>query len=198
MKTLKEYYIKSLDFKPQHPIDEETAKFICDFIYENKIEKMLEIGSGVGYSANYFALNSPIFHIDSYEKEFGFYHFAKYNSLSKKITFIWGDYLYGKTEEIKYNKYPLIFIDASKTRQREIFEKSLEFLSDNGTIIVDNIDLKRLKEKLQGPYITTKHSKNTEKILVKSIEFKNYLKSIKDFDITFFDIGDGFAVCKRK
>lgn len=198
MKTLKEYYNEALNFKPQHPIDDETANFICDFIYDNKIEKMLEIGSGVGYSANYFAINSSIFQIDSYEKEFGFFLFAKDNSMSKKIKFIWEDFLYGELKYIRFNKYPLIFIDAAKSKQKEIFEKSLQFLSDKGTIIVDNINLNRVKEKSDDLNIDSRKAKNIKKMLTKAAEFKEYLNCIENFDVKFLNIGDGIVICKRK
>lgn len=195
MKVLNEYYSKALEFKPQHPIDKETADFICNYINENKITKMLEIGSGVGYSANYFALKSTIFSIDSYEKQFGFYQYAKINSLSKKIKFIYEDFLTGKVVD---NKYPLIFIDASKTKQIEIFEKSLNYLTDNGVIIIDNIDLNRLKEKYSSPTIGSKSIKSLEKIIIKSEEFKKYLDSLENILVTYFEIGDGIVLCQRK
>ncbi|MDE7075566.1 MAG: hypothetical protein K2O21_02935 [Malacoplasma sp.] len=195
MNTLKEYYEKSLEYKPQHPIDKQTADFICNFINDNQINLMLEIGSGIGYSANYFALNSSILGIDSYEKEFDFYTICNSNKLSQKINFIWKNFL---DEFDNYYKYQLIFIDASKTKQIELFEKSINFLDDNGFIIVDNIDLKRLKEKYLSPSVGTKTIKSIEKILVKSEEFKKYLKNLPDFKVWILEIGDGLAICQKK
>ncbi|MCF0217871.1 MAG: hypothetical protein HUJ42_02390 [Malacoplasma sp.] len=192
MQDLKQYYQAALEFKPQYPIERETGDFICNFINENKIYKMLEIGSGVGYSANYFALNSNVFQIDSYEKDFGFYEFAKKNVLSKKINFYWKDFLY---DEIQYNLYPLIFIDASKASQIKIFEKAINFLDKNGVIIVDNIDLKRVKEKYNHPWIHTKATKSIERLLTRNEEFKNFLASLADFEVVIYEVGDGVAIC---
>ncbi|MDE5545731.1 MAG: hypothetical protein K2I76_03890, partial [Malacoplasma sp.] len=191
MNTLKDYYEKSLEYKPQYPIDKETADYICNFINENQISFMLEIGSGIGYSANYFALNSSISAIDSYEKEFNFYTICNSNKMSRKINFIWKDFL---EESDNFCKYPLIFIDASKTKQIELFEKSINFLDDNGFIIIDNINLNRLKEKYYSPSVGTKTIKSIEKILVKSEEFKKYLKNLYDFEVYILEIGDGLAI----
>ncbi len=195
METLKEYYEKSLEYKPQHPIDKESADFICNFINKNKISKMLEIGSGVGYSANYFALNSFISEIDSYEKEFNFFLFCRLNKLSEKINFVCKDFLF---ETENFLKYPLIFIDASKSKQIELFEKSINFLEDKGFIIVDNINLNRLKNRYLSSSVSNKKVKAIEKILLKNEKFKKYLNNLFNFKIEILEIGDGLAICQKK
>ena len=118
--------------------------------------------------------------------------------MSKKIKFIWEDFLYGELKYIRFNKYPLIFIDAAKSKQKEIFEKSLQFLSDKGTIIVDNINLNRVKEKSDDLNIDSRKAKNIKKMLTKAAEFKEYLNCIENFDVKFLNIGDGIVICKRK
>lgn len=184
-KELLNYYEFALENKPQHPIDLDSADFICNWINEHFIFRMLEIGSGVGFSANYFALNTNMTSIVSVEKEFGFYLMCKKKQLSNKIEFVWKDFLEFNT----ITKYPLIFLDASKSKQIELFEKAKTFLKNKGTIIVDNIFMKR---------VLLKKNKNSEKLLNKVEEFKTYLNNLSDFNVNIVDVGDGLAICQKK
>lgn len=178
------YYERALSAKPSHPIDLDAAEFICKYINDNYIFRMLEIGSGIGFSANYFALNSKLTTIVSIEKEFGFYLKSKTKSLSDKIEFIWKDFLEYESNE----KYPLIFLDASKSNQIELFEKATTFLKNKGTIIVDNIFMRRLR---------FKEDKNSIKILEKVDAFKKYLLDNTKFNVDIVEIGDGLAICQK-
>lgn len=184
-KELIKYYDFALEKKPCHPIDIESANYICNWINENFIFRMLEIGSGSGFSSNFFALNSNLKNIVSIEKKFGFYMICKRECLSEKITFIWEDFRKYKSDE----KYPLIFLDASKTNQKNLFKKATKFLKEKGTIIIDNIFLNRLREKTD---------KNSLKIVSKIDQFKEFLLSLENFSVEIVNIGDGLAICQKK
>lgn len=184
-KTLLNYYEFALNNKPQHPLDLETANFMCKWIDDHYIFRMLEIGSGIGFSANYFALNTKMTSIVSVEKQFGYYLLCKKYQMSDKIEFVWKNFL----DYESITKYPLIFLDAAKSKQIELFEKAKTFLKNKGTIMVDNIFLKRLQDK---------NTKSSEKLIKKSKEFLEYLNNLTDFEITIMDIGDGLAICQRK
>lgn len=185
MEKLFNYYEYALQAKPSHPIELDSAKFICEWINNNYIFRMLEIGSGVGFSANYFAINSQLTSIVSLEKQFGFYLECKKRSMSEKIEFVWKDFF----EYESYTKFPLIFLDASKSKQIDLFERAQKFLKKEGTIIVDNIFLKRLQKK---------DDKKSLKLLEKAKKFENYLNSLENFNIKIIDIGDGIAICQKK
>lgn len=185
MNQLMKYYDVALNAKPSHPIDLDTANYICNFIDENYIFRMLEIGSGIGFSANYFALNTKMTNLVSVEKEFGFFLECKKRQLSNKIDFVWKDFL----EYESRTKYPLVFLDANKSKQVELFEKAIAFLKPKGTIIVDNIFLKR---------VASKQTKNAAKILEKAELFKQYLLRLENFKVEILDIGDGIAICQKR
>lgn len=183
--ALIEYYEKALNVKPSHPIDLDAGEFICKLINDRYIFRMLEIGSGIGFSANYFALNSNLTSIVSIEKEFGFYLKSKIMKLSNKIEFIWKDFL----EYESKTKYPLIFLDASKSNQIELFKKAETFLKSKGLIIVDNIFMNRIRHK---------DNKNAIKLLEKVDAFKEYLLALENYDVKIENVGDGLVICQKK
>lgn len=184
MERLMKYYEMALTIKKAHPLDLDTANFIANWIDENYIFRMLEIGSGIGFSANYLALNTKMTSITSLEKDFGYYMEAKKRSLSEKIEFIWTDF----REFDTHTKYPLIFLDASKYNQIELFNKAKKFLKAKGTIIIDNIYLRRVRSRTD---------KKALKIIKKSEEFKEYLLRLEDFKVKIADVGDGVAICQK-
>lgn len=185
MERLQQYYEYALSAKPSHPIDLDAAQYICDLINERYIYRMLEVGSGIGFSANYFALNTHMTSITSIEKEFGFFMECKKRKLSDKIEFIWKNF--NDFESI--SKYPLIFLDAAKSKQEELFLKAEKLLKSRGLIIVDNIFLKRLQNRNDSDAI---------KLIEKNEKFKDFLLNLENFNVEIVDVGDGLAICQKK
>ncbi len=174
-------------------MEKEGILFLKEFIKLNRIKNVLEIGSAIGYSAINMALASDEVCITTIEKDNIRYMEALKNikkmGLDKKINLILFDALKFNTND----EYDLIFIDASKKKYIEFFEKFSKNLSKKGVIISDNIKFHNLVNANKDDM-----SKNVRGIVTSIEKYIEFLKNNKEFKTEFYDIGDGIAVSKRK
>ena len=117
---------------------DEGIEFIVNYIKENDVSFILEIGTAIGYSAIKFAQIHPEIRIFTIEYDIERYQKAVENitklNLDDQITVFLGDAL-------KFNfteKFDLIFIDGAKSQYVNFFEKYKNNLSENGVFISDN------------------------------------------------------------
>ena len=118
---------------------DDGMEFILDYIKNNDIKNILEIGSAVGYSAIRFANVKDDIKVTTIERNEALYQEAVNNikefNLSERINIILGDAL--ETEIT--GSYDLIFIDAAKSQYTKFFQKYKSLLTPNGSIITDNL-----------------------------------------------------------
>ena len=102
-------------------MQKDGIEFLCNYIKENNVKKILEIGSAIGYSAIKMALVSDDIKITTIERDEERFSIAVNNikefSLDKNIDIILGDAL----EVVIKDKYDLIFIDAAKSQYIKFF-----------------------------------------------------------------------------
>lgn len=179
--------LKELALQMKIPIiTDEGLLFMIELIKENNFNSVLEIGSGIGYSA--VMLSEHVSSLLTIEKNIYMYKIAKMNIDKFKdnnIELINADGLTFKTNET----FDLIFIDAAKAQYERFFKKFQNNLTPNGIIVCDNLNFHNLDE--------NKVSKNTRALLRKINNFKTFLKNNKDFTTTFYDIGDGLTTSRR-
>ena len=172
---------------------DEGIEFIVNYIKENDVSFILEIGTAIGYSAIKFAQIHPEIRIFTIEYDIERYQKAvknvnKYN-LGYQITVFLGDAL-------KFNfteKFDLIFIDGAKSQYINFFEKYKNNLKEDGVFISDNLFFHGMVE---NPELTKNYS--TIKLLRKLKRYIDFLKANTEFETTFYQIGDGVAVSRRK
>ena len=175
------------------PIMEEVGiNFLTNFIEENKIKRILEIGSAIGYSAIKMALVDKDIFITTIERDEKRYLEAIKNikefNLEDRINIINIDAF----EAIIDGKYDLIFIDAAKGQYIKFFEKFKDNLNDNGFIISDNINFHGLTKN------PDKIASRNLKALVRKINnYIEFLKNNQEFTTNFIEIGDGISISKR-
>ena len=87
----------------------------------------------------------------------------------------------------------MIFIDAAKAQNRNFFERFEKNLSNDGTIITDNMNFHGLVNK----DLESIESRNLRQLVRKVKEYREFLENNKSFTTEFFDIGDGIAVSKE-
>ena len=170
----------------------DGIEYLCNYIKENNIKNILEVGSAIGYSAIKMALVSEDITITTIEKDEDRYNMAVDNihkfNLDKRINIILGD---AKEVELT-DKYDLIFIDASKGNNIYFFEKFTNNLAQNGVIITDNLSFHGRVEDVS--LIT---SKNQLGIVKKIKTFIEYLDNNKEFTTTYVNVGDKIAISKK-
>lgn len=175
-------------------MQEDGISFLTTFIINNKIRTVLEIGTAIGYSAIKMALSSPNLKIISIERDEKRYLEAIKNikklQLEDRITLIFNDALEVNLDD----KFDLIFIDAAKSQSINFFEKFEKNLNENGYMITDNLNFHGYVYKAEEEI----KSKNLRALVRKIKEYRKYLEDNKEYDTSFYDVGDGISVSKRK
>ena len=91
------------------------------------------------------------------------------------------------------DKYDLIFIDAAKGKNTLFFNKFKDNLSNQGTIITDNLSFHGLVE---DPRLVK--TKNQRGIVNKIKSYIEFLDTNKEFTTTYTKVGDTIAISKRR
>lgn len=171
---------------------DEGMTFILDYIKQNDVQFILEIGTAVGYSAINFAKINPDIRVYTIEYDIERYHQAVKNivnlGLSHQITVFLGDALKFDFKD----KFDLIFIDGAKSQYINFFEKYKNNLTQNGVFISDNLLFHGMVDD-----ISKTQNYSTKKLIRKLRRYIDFLKSNKEFQTTFHNLGDGVAVSKR-
>lgn len=189
MKDLEEYAKKN-----KIPImQKDGILYLINYIKENNIENILEIGSAIGYSSIMMASINKNIKVTTIEKYTVRYleavsNIQKYN-LNKQIKIINKD-----ATEVEINdKFDLIFIDASKGKNTFFFNKFKDNLNKNGTIITDNLSFHGLVE--DESLIKTKNQRG---IVNKIKDFISFLDNNEEFKTIYIPVGDTLAISKRR
>ena len=174
-------------------ITDEGINYIKDYIIKNKVKKILEIGTAIGYSAIQMASVSNDIIIYSIERDEKRYFEAINNikkaNLDKRINLIFKDAL-----EVELNeKFDLIFIDAAKAQNIKFFEKYTPLLNEGGTVITDNMSFHGLAGKTEKEI----ESRNLRQLVRKINNYKTFLEDNDSFKTTFLEIGDGLAISQK-
>jgi len=171
----------------------DGIEFLTQYIKENNVKTILEIGSAIGYSAIKMALVDKSIKVTTIERDTNRFNEAVKNikefKLENQIEIINADAL--EYEDKK--QYDLIFIDAAKAQYIKFFEKYRINLKQNGTIISDNLDFHGL---VKNPELTT--NRNTKQLVRKINTYIEFLKENKEFKTEFISLGDGIGISKRQ
>lgn len=172
---------------------DESMNLIEVILKLKKPNKILEVGSAVGYSAICFSKyltgeNSKVKTIELNEER---YRAAVSNinkmQLEDKIEIINADatkYLATIPDD---EKYDVCFIDAAKGQYNVFLEQALRLTKSGGIIIADNV---LWKGRVLGEYNEHRHRTAVTRL-------RTYLKTISENDkleSKVFNIGDGVAV----
>ncbi|WP_228444799.1 O-methyltransferase [Mycoplasma tullyi] len=168
---------KQLNLELKIPImRDDNLVNLVDKLSRNKINRLLEIGTGIGFSSMYLSSHLPDLEIDTLEKDVERYKIAKeWLANFSKINCILGDCY----EFIPQKKYQAIILDGPKAKQIELFNKYINYLLPNGVMIIDNYFLKNIKP--------------NNKLYQKNLEWQNFVQDLgnKQFNIEIDQSGDG-------
>ena len=175
-------------------IMDDTWEVIAKYLEEIKPNKILEIGTAVGYSAmcfsKYLAENGKI---DTIERDEERIKEAKINiknvGVEDKINIYEGDAV--EILPTLNDKYDMVFIDAAKGKYPFFLKEALRMLNKNGIIFADNI--------LYKGYVMSDYNKHKQRTAVRNL--REYIKEVSenpDLETEILEVGDGLAISKIK
>ena len=171
-------------------IMDDTLQVIINKMKDRKVEKILEIGTAVGYSAICFSkLLEDGGKIDTIERDEEKIKEAKENIKIVKSN-IEINILEGDAVEILptlNEKYDMIFIDAAKGKYPFFLKESLRLLDDNGVIFADNI--------LYKGYVMSDYNKHKQRTAVNHL--REYIKLVtedENLNTEILEVGDGLGI----
>ena len=172
----------------------QVATSQCHFLHliikTSNIKNVLEIGTFTGLSALSIALALPdegkLIALDKNEEtnKVAIDFFKKAN-LDDKIQTIIKPAL-DSLDELKNNKFDMIFIDADKMNYKEYYERSLKLLDKKGLVIIDNV---LWHGEVVDEDILDKYTINIR-------EFNAHVANDKRVEQIIVPLGDGMTVCR--
>ena len=172
-------------------IMDDTLEKIKEVLKEENPNRILEIGTAVGYSALCFARYSENAIIDTIEIDEERYNEAVQNiekiGFKDRINLILGNAV-DIIPTLK-NKYDIIFIDAAKSKYSIFLEEGLKLINNNGLILADNV--------LYKGYVMSDYNKHKQRTAVRHL--REYIKEITEnekMETEILDIGDGLAITR--
>ena len=175
-------------------IMDETLEVIEKYLSKNKPNRILEIGTAVGYSAicftQFLAENGVI---DTIEREADRVEEAKKNiklaEVEDKINIYEGDAV--EILPTLNQQYDVVFIDAAKGKYPFFLKESLRMINKNGIIFADNI--------LYKGYVMSDYNKHKQRTAVRNL--REYIKEVSEnpnLETEILEVGDGLAVSRIK
>ena len=174
-------------------IMDDTLDVIAKILTEKKPDKILEIGTAVGYSAicfsEYLKENGRIDTIERDEqREAEAIENIKKVGVEDKIKLYKGDAV--EILPTLNEKYDVVFIDAAKGKYPFFLEQALRMLKDDGIILADNI--------LYKGYVMSDYNKHKQRTAVTHL--RQYIKEITEnpeLETEILEVGDGLAISKK-
>ncbi len=191
-----DYQLEMLEYAKAYDVpvmQEEGIAFLVMLLKVLKPKRILEIGSAIGYSSSFMALNSDAI-IDTIERDEKMYQECQKNhevlGITKQVNVIYGDAL-TTFDKVKDNRYDLIFIDAAKAQYIKFFELYAPLLAEGGVILSDNLYFHEL-------LFTEVLNRDLRQLVRKVDKYNDYLNSLTDYETHIFKIGDGIGVTTKK
>ena len=159
-------------------------------IKTSNIKNVLEIGTFTGLSSLSISLALPsdgkLIALDKNEEtnKIAMNFFKKANQDHKIKTII--KPALESLEELKNNKFDMVFIDADKMNYKEYYEKSLKLTNKGGLIIIDNV--------LWHGEVADEN--NIDKYTLNIREFNTHVANDKRVEQIIVPLGDGMTVCR--
>lgn len=175
-------------------IMDDTLEVMEKYLKEEKPQRILEIGTAVGYSAicftEFLADNGVI---DTIERDEQRVQEARENikktQVAEKINIYEGDAV--EILPTLNEKYDAVFIDAAKGKYPFFLKEALRMIKPNGIIFADNI--------LYKGYVMSDYNKHKQRTAVRNL--REYIKEVSEnpnLETEILEVGDGLAISKIK
>jgi predicted O-methyltransferase YrrM len=170
---------------------------LLTFVRLKRPQRILEVGTAIGYSAIRMALACSTAEVVSIERDEERHNIAQENvkkfNLQDRVTLLLGDANDLQEQVEHYAPYDFIFIDAAKGQYQNFFDHYSSMLSPEGVVITDNILFRGYV--VDGSGIESRR----RRALVRKIRnFNSYIMQHPDFHSSILPVGDGMMVSVRK
>ena len=171
-------------------VDPSQCHFLRLIIKISNTKNVLEIGTFTGLSALSISLALPedgkLIALDKNKEtnKVASSFFKKANQDHKIKTII--KPALESLDDLKNNKFDMIFIDADKMNYKEYYEKSLKLINKGGLIIIDNV--------LWHGEVADEN--NLDKYTVNIREFNLHVANDNRVEQSIVPLGDGMTVCR--
>ncbi len=192
MKTIEQIKEKALEDHIPIIMD-DTLEVVGKILEDKKPDRILEIGTAVGYSAIRFSKYlSDNGYIDTIERDEERISEAKQNikdlNLEEKIHIYEGDAL--EVLPTLTGPYDVVFIDAAKGKYPFFLSEALRMLASHGIIVADNV--------LYKGYVMSDYNKHKQRTAVRGLrEFLKELTENENLTTEILEVGDGLAISKK-
>lgn len=175
-------------------IMDDTLEVIAKILNEIKPNKILEIGTAVGYSAicfsEYLQENGKI---DTIERDTERVKEARENikkaEVEGKINIYEGDAV--EILPTLNDEYDVVFIDAAKGKYPFFLNQALRMIKPGGVIFADNI--------LYKGYVMSDYNKHKQRTAVRNLrEYIAEITNNEKLETEILEVGDGLAISKIK
>lgn len=176
-------------------IRDKSAKFLYDYVKENNIKNILEIGTAIGFSGS-IMLGAGAEKLTTIEIKDKYYNIAK--ATFEKIGFKDRIQMYlGDAKNIikdlvdSNDTYDMIFLDGAKGQYLYYLPDLTKLMKSQGVIFADNVLLQGMVE--GADYVP--HKKRTM-----VVNLRKYLKIVSEnpYETELVRIEDGIAITKYK
>lgn len=160
-------------------------------------DRILEIGSAIGYSAIRMARALPNATVLTVERDTERYQkavvYIEQGELTDRIQIIEADALELDLGKLGSELYDALFIDAAKGQYQRFFEKYTAVLSPGGVIYCDNMFMHGmvLQDDLDIPRRNRTMIRNLK-------EFTRWVMNHPDYEAVLLPIGDGMLIATKK
>ena len=174
-------------------VRDNTSKLLLDTVNKAKPKKILEIGTGIGYSGILMIANSSasLVTIELNEERA---RQAKLNfdraCLSDRASVIIGDC--NEIIRLMSAKFDFIFLDGPKSNYVSLLPYLINLLNEKGILFVDNVSYRGIV--IKGNVIEKKHRTT----VVKLREFREAVEADSSINSQFIEIDDGVAIITKK
>ena len=175
-------------------IQKETMWFLKTLLAIKKPEKILEIGTAIGYSSlvfsQYLKEGGKIItvELDEDTAKIAKENFKKANNTSIKLIIGDGEDVLSNTNE----KFDVIFLDANKSLYIRSLPDIMRILNKDGILIADNVLYK-------GMVASEDLETYRKRTLVKNLrDFLYEIAHNEEFTTSILPIGDGISISHRK
>ena len=175
-------------------IMDDTLEVIAKILNEIKPNKILEIGTAVGYSAICFSeYIQEDGKIDTIERDIERVKEARENikkaEVEEKINIYEGDAV--EILPTLDDEYDVVFIDAAKGKYPFFLNQALRMIKPGGVIIADNV--------LYKGYVMSDYNKHKQRTAVRNLrEYIAEITNNKKLETEILEVGDGLAISKIK